>query len=127
MWKNFAERTGDSMAYVPCMLDTKAKLPFTVHNTYIFLTATMVARARPDFGNTFIACPLRLLGRGKLINDMWFLKYIILLLTAIANTSPGTKILSMQLELHKPVIFTTLSFSVFYIKFFCISCVHPVL
>jgi hypothetical protein len=42
MWKNIAEPTGDSLAYVPFMPDTKPKLPFTVFNTYSFLTATIV-------------------------------------------------------------------------------------
>jgi hypothetical protein len=60
------------------MLDIKAELPFTVCNIYSFLTAALVARKRPYFGETFIACPLLLIGRGKLINYVWFLKYLIL-------------------------------------------------
>jgi hypothetical protein len=58
MWKNIVERTGDNMVYVPCMLDTKAKLPFRVCSIYSFLTAKMIARTRPDVRNTVIACPL---------------------------------------------------------------------
>jgi len=49
----------------------------------------MVARMRPDFGNTFIACLLLLIGTGKSVNNMKFLKFIILLWTVIAITTTG--------------------------------------
>jgi hypothetical protein len=68
MWKNIVERTGDNMAHMHCMLDTKATQTFTVYNIYSFPAATMVARTRADFGNMFFACTLLFIGSGKLVN-----------------------------------------------------------
>ena len=107
--------------------ETKATHTFRVCNTYSFPTAVLVARALPDFGNTFIACSLLLIGRRKPRNNMCFLKYIILLWTVIAITSPRTKNLPMIMDLPKSVIFAFFGFPIYYIKFFYISCSHSVL
>jgi hypothetical protein len=69
MWKNTAERTGDNMVQMHCMLDTKATQTFTVYNIYSFPAATMVARTRPDFGNMFFSCTLLFTRSRKLVNN----------------------------------------------------------
>ena len=58
--------------FIACWV-TKATHTFRVCYTYSFPTATLVARARPDFGNTLIACSSLLIGRGKSINNRCFL------------------------------------------------------
>jgi hypothetical protein len=75
----------DNMAHMHCMLVIKATQTFTVYNIYSFPAATMVARTHPDFGNMFFSCTLLFTGSEKLVNNIWFLKYIILFMVVHCN------------------------------------------